>query len=99
MVFSRSGDLLASASEDMTVKLWQLSPDPSHPSLGASLRHEDEVASVAFSPDQPILATAGEGTVQLWNVARPTSPALSDIRSWLATEPSFRWRSVLGGTF
>lgn len=75
MVFSRSGDLLASASEDTTVKLWQLSPDPSHPSLVASLQHEDEVTSVAFDPDQPVLATGGGGAVQLWNIASPTSPA------------------------
>jgi WD40 repeat protein len=71
VVFSRTGDLAASASEDTTVKLWQLTPDPAHPSLAASLPHEDEVASVAFSPDVPVLATASEGTFQLWNIANP----------------------------
>ncbi len=75
MAFSPSGDLLASASEDMTVKLWQLTPDPAKPSLVASLRHEDEVASAAFSPDEPVLATGSEGTVHLWNVANPRHPA------------------------
>ena len=74
-VFSPSGDLLATASEDMTVKLWQLTPDPAHPALAASLRHEDEVASAAFSPDKPILATGSEGTVHLWNVENPPNPA------------------------
>jgi WD40 repeat protein/energy-coupling factor transporter ATP-binding protein EcfA2 len=74
VAFSATGDLLASASEDMTVKLWQLSPDPAHPSLVSSLRHEDEVASAAFSPDRPVLATGSEGTVHLWNVANPRHP-------------------------
>jgi WD40 repeat protein len=73
-VFNRSGEVLATASEDMTVKLWQLTPDPAHPSLAATLRHEDEVASAAFSMDQPLLATGSEGTVHLWNVAKPTHP-------------------------
>jgi WD40 repeat protein len=73
-VFDTSGDLLATASEDMTVKLWQLTPDPGHPSLAASLRHVDEVGSAAFSPDTPVLATGGEGTVHLWNVANPWHP-------------------------
>jgi WD40 repeat protein len=74
VVFSPSGDLLASASEDMTVRLWRLTPDPIHPSLAASLRHDDEVASAAFSPDQPLLATGSEGTVHLWNVTNPRHP-------------------------
>jgi WD40 repeat protein len=58
----------------MTVKLWRLTPDPAHPSLAASLRHEDEVASAAFSPDKPLLATGSEGAVYLWNVANPWRP-------------------------
>ena len=74
VVFSATGDLVASASEDMTVKLWQLTPDPAHPSLVASLRHEDEVGSAAFSPDEPLLATGTEGTLRLWNVENPSRP-------------------------
>ena len=74
VVFGPTGDLLASASEDMTVKLWQLVPGRAHPTLAASLRHEDEVASAAFSPDQPVLATGSESTVYFWNVANPAHP-------------------------
>ena len=37
MRFSPTGEP-ATASEDMTVKLWKLTPDPTHPSLVASLR-------------------------------------------------------------
>jgi WD40 repeat protein len=74
-VFSPSGDLLATASEDMTVKVWELTPDPARPKLVSSLRHEDEVASAAFSPDKPILATGSEGKVHLWNVENPRHPA------------------------
>jgi WD40 repeat protein len=75
VVFGPRGDLLATASEDMTVKLWQLTSDPAHPSLAASLRHEDEVGSAAFSPDTPVLATGTEGAVYLWNVANPLHPS------------------------
>ena len=72
--FSPTGELLATASEDMTVKLWKLTPDPTHPSLAASLRHEDETSSAAFSPEKPVLATGSEGTIHLWNVANPIDP-------------------------
>jgi WD40 repeat protein len=74
VVFNPSGDLLATASEDMTVKVWKVSPDPSRPSLVASLRHEDETSSAAFSPDQPVLVTGSEGTIHIWNVANRSNP-------------------------
>jgi WD40 repeat protein len=66
--------VLASASEDKTIKLWQLTPDRANPSLVASLDHEDEVASAAFSPDEAVFATGSEGAVHLWNVTNPKHP-------------------------
>jgi len=58
--------MLASASQDGTVRLWWVAD-------GSLLRvlegHMDLVSSVAFSPDGALLASASrDGTVRLWRV-------------------------------
>ena len=60
------GRLLATGSEDRTVKLW----DVQARTLLATLEgHADSVLSVAFSPDGRLLATGSrDGTVKLWDV-------------------------------
>lgn len=59
--------LIASASQDKTIKLWSV------PDLGliATLRgHKRGVWSIAFSPADQILASAsGDNTIRLWAVA------------------------------
>jgi len=61
VAFSPDGSLLASASTDMTVRLW----DPKTRQLLQILqRHSHPVHAVAFSPDGSLLASAsGDKTV------------------------------------
>jgi eukaryotic-like serine/threonine-protein kinase len=65
VAFSPRGDLLASASKDGTVKLWQLATGTEARTL---VGHIQDVRSVAFSPDGGRVASAAQdGTVKLWD--------------------------------
>jgi serine/threonine protein kinase len=74
VVFSPDGAHLAAASEDGTVRLWDVAGGQALLTLAA---HRGQVGSVAFSPDGTRLASAGDDdqTVQLWD-GRPLTPAL-----------------------
>ncbi|HWR49429.1 MAG TPA: hypothetical protein VN327_17730, partial [Pseudonocardiaceae bacterium] len=76
MAFSPDGRTLATASDDQTVILWDLT-NPARPTrLGSPLTgHTGIVESVAFSPDGRTLATASDDrTVILWDLTNSTRP-------------------------
>jgi WD40 repeat protein/serine/threonine protein kinase len=71
VVFSPDGHTLASASSDLTVRLWDLESGKLLRSLEG---HTGGVTSVAFSPDRRTIASGSQDrTVRLWDVltARP----------------------------
>ncbi|MEU8587105.1 hypothetical protein AB0C59_08890 [Streptomyces sp. NPDC048664] len=71
--FSPNGRVLATASYDRTVRLWDVS-DPAHARpLGKPLTgHTSWVSTAVFSPDGRVLATAGDdGDIWLWDVTDP----------------------------
>ncbi|MEU8343742.1 WD40 repeat domain-containing serine/threonine protein kinase [Actinomadura meyerae] len=68
VVFSPDGKTLATASQDKTVRLWDVA---TRAPLGQPLTgHTQGAYSLAFSPDGKILVTGGEdSTVRMWDVA------------------------------
>ncbi len=66
-VFSPDGNLVATASDEGTVRLWDAATGKAN---GQPLRHPDSVTQVCFHPDGRLLATGCEdGRARLWDVA------------------------------
>ncbi|KAI9859115.1 MAG: hypothetical protein M1813_007071 [Trichoglossum hirsutum] len=67
VAFSSDGQLVASASNDETVRLWEIATGSCYSILEG---HSDHVNAVAFLPDGQLVASASnDKTVRLWEVA------------------------------
>ena len=65
VAFSPDGNTIASASEDDTIRLWEIA---SSKELRRLTGHTRDVTSVAFSPDGKTIASASEDdTIRLWS--------------------------------
>jgi WD40 repeat protein len=67
--------MLAAADQDGSVRLWDVRHARRPVQLGRPLRHEGyAVDTVAFSPDDEILASGGaDQSVTLWNIEHPNN--------------------------
>ena len=68
LAFKPNSYLLASASRDKTVRIWDVGDNNNLRHVRTLRGHTDRVNSVAWSPDGRTLASASwDGTVRLWN--------------------------------
>ncbi|TBU51347.1 WD40 repeat-like protein [Dichomitus squalens] len=102
VAFSPGGQLLLSASDDKTIKVW----DARTGGLVQSLEgHEDQVRTACFSPCGKYIASASDdSTVRVWRTSDGSCLAtLSDHGSWVeyvafTPDGTMLWSAVHNGT-
>jgi WD40 repeat protein len=62
--FSPNGKMIASASADKTIKLWNIKNNK----LLKTIKESDQLSSLLFVDYQTIASGSGDGTIKLWNV-------------------------------
>ena len=70
VAFNNTRTILASGSDDKTIKLWNVE---SQTEIATLTRHSDYVTSIAFNNTGTILASGSQdNTIKLWNVESQT---------------------------
>ena len=73
LAFKPGDFILASGSDDDTVRIWEFGDDNIHRHVFTLQGHTNNVSSVAWHPDRHILASASwDGTVRLWETRNGT---------------------------
>jgi WD40 repeat protein len=81
VTFSEDGQLVASGSEDKTVKVWDTSTGQC---LTTFCGHRGSVHRVTLSPDSKLCASFGwDGVVQIWKVRTGKRVSTFDCHNWL----------------
>ena len=69
VVFHPTENLLLSASEDLTIKIWDLATGRLFRSMVA---HTKNIRYIAISPDGKLLVSVGDDDIRLWDFATLT---------------------------
>jgi WD40 repeat protein len=106
VAFSPNDRLLAAWTDDNTITIWEIAPEPEMAQLGLEVASEPEmnekigISAVAFAPDGTWLAAGGgEHTVQVWEattgrtLAQVKHPSGMELR--VSLSPHGRWLATL----